>query len=209
MAVVTGTESQMQLQSVIRASLKRKFAGAELSSATSNGQMAIKKSSFLFSSSSRAAATTNKEISSTKPLATKSNLINNQLATATSLFKNKIEFFNSTSSSSNSSSMAKKHNLKQSHMTAAATSSIGGLTPLTLCYICNEKVFLMERVTVLDCIMHATCFRCNYCNRLLRNGNGCYFYSKDPLQPNSKCKSLFKLDCVELEYKYFHEPFRV
>lgn len=88
-----------------------------------------------------------------------------------SVFRNKIEFFNGA--------QAAKPILKQQQ---PASTSNG---PLTLCYVCNEKVFLMERQTVLDCTMHATCFRCSYCSRLLRNGY--YNYSKDSLQPNSKC----------------------
>lgn len=110
-----------------------------------------------------------------------------------SVFKKNIEFFNSSSSnssstsSSSSSSQVAKPVFKQPQPPVSFSSGASG--PLTLCYVCNEKVFLMERQTVLDCTMHATCFRCSYCSRLLRNGY--YNYSKDPLQPNSKCKLVF------------------
>jgi hypothetical protein len=58
---------------------------------------------------------------------------------------------------------------------------------LTTCYVCDKKVYLMERTNVMDLFMHANCFRCNYCVRTLRPG----FYShlKDPI--TQKCIYLF------------------
>lgn len=111
----------------------------------------------------------------------------------TSVFKNKIEFFNGHNNINNNNNNINNNNKVVETTTVApvkqtSSSNLSGSNgPLTLCYVCNEKVFLMERQTVMDCTMHATCFRCSYCSRLLRNGY--YNYSKDPLQPNAKCKS--------------------
>jgi hypothetical protein len=154
--------------------LKRKIENIDpLQTSSSLSQVQIKRN-YLFgtnqigdSSSGEASSTT----TSTSSISNKRNSkhLTHQIA---SVFKNKIDFFNGAPS-------LNKPVLKQQQ----PTSSISA--PPTLCYICNEKVFLMERLTVLDCIMHATCFRCSYCSRMLRSGY--YSHYKDPLQPNSKC----------------------
>lgn len=162
----------------IKASLKRKRPVDTDPSVPNQVQM---KKNFLFGTNviGDSSNTMNAENGQRKPAS-----VSHQIA---SVFKNKIEFFNSSSSSSVSSTPASlaKPILKQPQPQTVA--SVNG--PLTLCYVCNEKVFLMERQTVLDCTMHATCFRCSYCSRILRNGY--YNYSKDPLQPNSKCTLSF------------------
>ncbi len=65
----------------------------------------------------------------------------------------------------------------------------------TLCYVCEKKVYLMERLNVLDLFMHAKCFRCEYCSRELRNNfSNQYAYVKDPIM--STCKTPICLDLI-------------
>ena len=103
----------------------------------------------------------------------------------TSVFKNKIEFFNNndlntrrvsaTSEASRSGSDAYSVGLQQ-----RKSEFISGISQTTsTCYLCNKKVFLMERLNVMDFFMHANCFKCQKCQILLKNG--VYNHYKDPV----------------------------
>ena len=56
----------------------------------------------------------------------------------------------------------------------------------TKCYMCDKKVYLMERQSVMDFFLHVNCFRCSYCARNLRHGF--YTHLKDPV--TLKCKQI-------------------
>jgi hypothetical protein len=55
----------------------------------------------------------------------------------------------------------------------------------TFCHICEDKVYLMERLNIMGLFMHPFCFRCDYCSRALQH-NATYSYLKDPI--TNKCK---------------------
>ena len=77
-----------------------------------------------------------------------------------------------SSSSTSSSSLSKKQSPHDEEEECCANGP-------TMCYICNKKVYLMERQTVMDIFMHNNCFKCSYCARALRKGF--YSYLKDPV----------------------------
>ena len=71
--------------------------------------------------------------------------------------------------------------------TSTSSSSAAMVTPKTTatpapaakwCYVCDTKVYLLQYETVLDMCVHTTCFRCNYCSRLLRKSD--FEYLRDP-----------------------------
>ena len=164
---------------VIKVSLKRKLAQDGSTTTASSAAAAAARFTLFPNSTVTTAATSSRQ--------RKSLNLGDQI---TSVFKNKIDFFNNNNKQEVTQQQQQQPVTKQSPPKIQQSSG-GSNGPLTLCYMCNEKVFLMERQTVLDCTMHATCFRCSYCSRLLRNGY--YNYSKNPLEPNSKCKKKFKL----------------
>jgi hypothetical protein len=59
----------------------------------------------------------------------------------------------------------------------------------TLCYVCGEKVYLVERLNIMGTYIHPNCFRCSDCDGSLRSA--LYFYKKDP--KTSKSSFSFKL----------------
>lgn len=120
-----------------------------------------------------------------------------------SMFKSRIDQFNNNNNNQNSgnthppvglnrpksfnqysgfANLNHHHNSSSNNSnTNEMVSSIGQSS--TICYVCDKKVYLMERTNVMDLFMHANCFRCNYCTRTLRTGF--YNHLKDPV--TQKC----------------------
>ena len=77
-------------------------------------------------------------------------------------------------------------NANTNQVVSSSTKILNMKTNTTKCYICNKRVYLMERQSVMDFFLHVNCFRCNYCSRTLRHGF--YNYLKDPI--TQKCKRI-------------------
>ncbi len=93
------------------------------------------------------------------------------------LFKNKIEFFNNNDLNGNSAANGERKPSPPSARNDEFRSSISQTS--STCYLCSKKVFLMERLNVMDFFMHANCFKCTQCRVLLKNG--AYNHYKDPV----------------------------
>lgn len=93
----------------------------------------------------------------------------------TTVLKNKIEFFNNNDLMSHS---AKSTNQRvqptpppQSQPSLQRTEYKSSICQAgSTCYICGKKVYLMERLNVMDFFMHMSCFKCKHCQVLLKNG---------------------------------------
>ncbi len=113
-----------------------------------------------------------------------------------SMFKERIQSLNSSNNiqqkqvnQTNSNPLSYAPSVSSSSYTAIPSdsnnnNSNNSINTSKTCYVCEKRVFLMERHNVMDLFMHTSCFRCNYCSRLLRNNF--YDYLKDPT--TSKCK---------------------
>ena len=55
--------------------------------------------------------------------------------------------------------------------------------PSEICYFCKKRVYVVERMSAEGKFFHRSCFRCDYCNILLRLGS--YVYHRDDGTPFS------------------------
>jgi hypothetical protein len=102
------------------------------------------------------------------------------------LFKNKIEFFNNNDSNSYSNNNIANGERKLTPPFMRNSSSSGGQSDFkssisqttSTCYLCAKKVFLMERLNVMNFFMHSNCFKCTQCQVLLKNG--AYNHHRNP-----------------------------
>ena len=53
-----------------------------------------------------------------------------------------------------------------------------------MCHLCEKRVYLMERESVMSFLLHKSCFKCSYCSRALRHGS--YSYTRN--SSSLKCK---------------------
>jgi hypothetical protein len=130
----------------------------------------------------------NSQMNKASSSSTKYDDLSNSTSTS-SFFKNKIEFYNKN----DQQQQQKSASLLSQSSSNFNTSSNSNNSNASLCYVCQKRVLLYERLNVMNFFMHSNCFKCAKCNLIIRNG--VYNHSRDPL--TNKCKYF-------LNNKYFY-----